>query len=84
MEGAARIELAFAVPVTDDCLEDSPDYAPKIGLAFSSEANRGGNNCQIDTLEHANRESRDCKDVDQRVIEFVIHVRVYFQNRNAS
>ena len=71
------IEPTFAVPITDDCLEDNPDYAPKIGLTFSSSWGDGADR-SAKSERHDHTSAGDQGDhranVDKRVIHCWCHV----------
>jgi hypothetical protein len=90
MEGAARIELAVSVPFTVNGLEDHADYAPKDGLAFSSDGEWGGDHLDGDAKTKsydntsANSKREESHDGDEavheyRVVKGVQHIRCTFR-----
>lgn len=72
------VEPTFAVPVTAKNLEDSPDYAPMIGLTFSSERIDGELYWGTESERHEHTSAEDQgdhrTDVDKRVIHCWCHV----------
>jgi hypothetical protein len=88
MEGAVGVEPTFAVPVTAKNLEDSPDYAPMIGLTFRA-SGWGWDELYSDTESERqddsapNEEGEDGAVVDQRVIGFWCHVHTCYCYRRS-